>query len=156
MSCDRGLGLKTGRFWVYLYWEMENRAGFWRVHVWKYETGRVFHVLLIGDNEIGCVFGGYMCGNVKPAKFFIYPCRGVLHTPRNNPRQRFGSKTGQVLRHVVCGNMKPVKFCTYPCSGATAYAPKCPATMVWVSNRVRFGLIRVRRYETRQILCVPV
>ena len=53
----------------------------------------------------------------KPAGFLVHPCRGVLHTPPNVPRQRFGSKIGQVLGGHVCGNMKPAKFCTYPCRG---------------------------------------
>ena len=80
----------------------------------------------------------------KPAGFFMYPCRGVLHTPPNDPRRRFGYKTGQVFGAVligkgeigcvfgasVCGNMKLDELCTYPCRGAKAYAPKCPATMV--------------------------
>ena len=79
---------------------------FWRIRVRKYETGRVFHVPLIGDNEIGCVFGASGCGNMKPAKFFIYPCRGVLHTPQNVLRQGFGSKIGQVLGVSLLGRVK--------------------------------------------------
>ena len=44
MSCADDLGLKSGRFWVYLYWEMENRADFACIRVGKYETGLVLHV----------------------------------------------------------------------------------------------------------------
>ena len=89
------------------------------------------------------------CGDdlgLKSGRFWVYPCRGVLHTPRNVPRRRFGSKIGQVLGVSLlgrvksgaflgasgCGNMKPAGFFTYPCRGAKAYAPKCPATKVWV------------------------
>ena len=67
--------------------------------------------------EIGCVFGVPVCGNMEPAKFCTYPCRGVLHTPRNNPRRRFAPKIGQVLGVSLLGNMKPAKFFTYPCRG---------------------------------------
>ena len=73
---------------MYPYWEGENWAGFGCIRVRKYETGpdfartrvgaqkhtprnvlrqrlapktgRGFHVPLIGDNEIGWVFGGYV------------------------------------------------------------------------------------------------
>ena len=70
-----------------------------------------------------------MCGNMKPGGFCTYPCRGVLHTPRNAPRRRFGCKTGRVfgvslLERVKSGrflaypyweNVKPDRFFTYPC-----------------------------------------
>ena len=67
--------------------------------------------------EIGQVLGVFRCGNMKPAKFFIYPCRGVLHTPRKTPRRRFRPKIGRGLGVSGWGNVKPVKFCTYPCRG---------------------------------------
>ena len=68
---------------------------------------------------------------LKPAKFCMYPCRGVLHTPRNVLRQGFAPKTGQDLGVSLFGmvksgrflaypyweNVKPGRFCTYPCRG---------------------------------------
>ena len=96
------------------------------------KTGRVLGVSLLGRVKSGAFLGASGCGNMKPAKFCMYPCRGVLHTPQNVLRQGFGSKIGQVSRHIVCGNMKPAKFCTYPCRGAKAYAPKCSSPKVWV------------------------
>ena len=87
MSCAEGLRLKSGGFLSYPYWE----------------------------GKIGQVFGVSVCGNMKSGGFCTYTCRGVLHTPRNNPRRRFGSKTRRGSRHIVCGNMKPAKFWVYPC-----------------------------------------
>ena len=73
-----------------------------------------FEAILIGEGEIGCVFGAFVCGNVKPAKFFIYSCRGVLHTPPNILRQGFRSKIGQVLGLSLLGRVKSGAFLTYP------------------------------------------
>ena len=61
-----------------------------------------------------CVFDVFRCGNVKPVKFCTYSCRGVLHTPRNVPRQRFGSKIEQVLGASLLGRVKPGAFLVYP------------------------------------------
>ena len=61
------------------------------------EIGRVLGVSLLGRVKSGAFLGASGCGNMKPAKFFIYPCRGVLHTPRNVLRQEFAAKTGRVL-----------------------------------------------------------
>ena len=55
-----------------------------------------------------------MCGNMKPGGFCTYPCRGVLHTPRNVPRQRFGSKIGPVLGVSLLGWVKSGGFWVYP------------------------------------------
>ena len=88
-----------------------------------------FWCIPIGEGEIGCVFDVSGWENMEPAGFFMYPCRGVLHTPRNNPRRRFGSKTGRVLGVSLLGrvksgrflaypyweNVKPAKFFIYPC-----------------------------------------
>ena len=90
MSCGEGLGIKPGRF---------------------------SELSLFGKGKMRCVFGGYVCENMKSGGFCTYACRGVLHTPRNVPRQRFGYKIGQVLGGHVCGNMKPAKFFIYPCRG---------------------------------------
>ena len=54
---------------------------------------------------------------MKPGGFFMYPCRGVLHTPQKNPRRRFGSKIGQVLGISLLGWVKSGGFLTYPCRG---------------------------------------
>ena len=54
---------------------------------------------------------------LKPAGFFTYPCRGVLHTPPNILRQGFAPKTERVFGVSVCGNMKPGGFCMYTCRG---------------------------------------
>ena len=64
--------------------------------------------------KTGQVLGGHVCGNMKPAKFFIYPCRGVLHTPRNVLRRRFRSKTEQVLGVSLLGRVKSGAFWAYP------------------------------------------
>ena len=78
------------------------------------KIGRVLGVSLFGMGEIGCVFGVSVCGNMKPGGFCTYTCRGVLHTPRNVLRRRFGPKTGRVFGVSVCGNMKPGGFLAYP------------------------------------------
>ena len=52
--------------------------------------------------------------NVKPDRFFTYPCRGVLHTPRNVPRQGFAPKIGQVLGISLLGMVKSGGFWAYP------------------------------------------
>ena len=75
MSCAKDLGLKSGGFLTYPYWE-----------------------------------------NVKPDRFFTYPCRGVLHTPRNAPRRRFGCKTGRVFGVSLLGRVKSGAFLVYPCA----------------------------------------
>ena len=58
-----------------------------------------------------------MCGNMKPDRFFLYPCRGVLHTPRKVSRRRFRPKIGQVLGISLLGRVKSGAFLTYPCRG---------------------------------------
>ena len=77
---------------------------------------------------------------LNPAKFFMYPCRGVLHTPRNNPHRRFGGKTGQVFGRIFigkgkigcvfdvfeCGIVKLDGFFTYPCRGVLHTTRKTP------------------------------
>ena len=75
-----------------------------------------FWCILIGKDEIGCVFGVSGYGNMKPGGFCTYPCRGVLHTPRNVLRRRFGYKIGQVLGLSLLGNMKSGAFLVYPCA----------------------------------------
>ena len=54
---------------------------------------------------------------IKPAGFFMYPCRGVLHTPRNDPRRRFRPKTGQDLGVSLLERVKSGAFLTYPGGG---------------------------------------
>ena len=100
---------------------------------------------------------------MKPAKFCVYPCRAQKHTPRNDPRRRFGSKIGQVFGASVCGNMKPGgfwaypywenvkpdRFFTYPCRGVLhtprnvlrrRFAPKTGQVFgVSLSGRVKSG-----------------
>ena len=67
------------------------------------------------------------CGNVKnPPGFWCTRVGAQKHTPRNDPRRRFGSKTGRVFGVSGCGNMKPVKFCTYPCRGVLHTPRKTP------------------------------
>ena len=83
--------------------KVQNPPGFALCRVVKSKTRRVSrHVV---------------CGNMKPVKFFMYPCRGVLHTPPNVPRQRFGSKTGQVLGVSLLGRVKSGGFWAYTCRG---------------------------------------
>ena len=66
---------------------------------------------------------------MKLDELCTYPCRGVLHTPRNNPRRRFGSKTGQVLGISLLGRVKSGGF---------------------------LGASLLGKCETRQIFHVPV
>ena len=47
---------------------------------------------------------------MKPAKFWVYPCRGVLHTPSNILRQGFAPKTGPVLGVSLLGWVKSGAF----------------------------------------------
>ena len=42
-----------------------------------YKIGWVLGVSLLGRVKSGAFLGASGCGNVKPAKFFIYPCRGA-------------------------------------------------------------------------------
>ena len=65
-----------------------------------------FGRILIGMDEIGCVFGVFVCGNMKPDNFCMYPCRGVLHTLRNAPRRRSRPKTGCVFGRIRVGAQK--------------------------------------------------
>ena len=51
---------------------------------------------------------------IKPAGFFMYPCRAQKHTPRNVSRQRFRPKTGQVLGASLLGRVKSGAFLAYP------------------------------------------
>ena len=80
------------------------------------EIGRVLGVSLLGRVKSGAFLGASGCGNMKPAKFFIYPCRGVLHTPRNVLRQEFAAKTGRVLGVSLLGWVKSGAFLVYPCA----------------------------------------
>ena len=58
-----------------------------------------------------------MCGNMKPGGFFTYSCRAQKHTPRNNPRRRFGSKIGQDLGVSLLGKVKSGAFLVYSGAG---------------------------------------
>ena len=89
MSCGEGLGIKPGRF---------------------------SELSLFGKGKMRCVFGGYVCGNVKLSRFFMYPCRGVLHTSQNDPRPRFRPKIGLVLGVSLLEKVKPGAFLVYPCA----------------------------------------
>ena len=51
---------------------------------------------------------------LKQARFYTYPCRGVLHTPRNVLRRWFGSKIGRVLGVSLLGWVKSGAFLAYP------------------------------------------
>ena len=62
----------------------------------------------------GAFLGVSGCGNMKLGGFCTYTCRGVLHTPRNNPSRRFGSKTGRVLGISLLGRVKSGAFLAYP------------------------------------------
>ena len=94
-----------------------------------FKIGQVLGASLLGRMKSGAFLGASGCGNMKPAKFCTYPCRGVLHTPRNVLRQEFGPKIGQVLGVSLLGRMKSGAF---------------------------LGVSLLGKYETRQILHVPV
>ena len=82
---------------------------------------QVLGVSLLGRVKSGGFFGGYVCGNMKPAKFCAYLCWGVLHTPKKNIAEGLG--------------LKPGAFWVYP---------------YWDgSNRVGFGRTRVGAYCIR-------
>ena len=91
------------------------------------EIGWVLGVSLLGRVKSGAFLGASLLGNGKSGAFLAYPDGKIWnlpnfartrvgaqkHTPRNVPRQRFGSKIGCVFGVSVCGNMKPAGFsCT--------------------------------------------
>ena len=141
-----GLGLKPAKFCMYPCRGVLHTPRNAPRRRFGCKTGRGLGVSGWGNMKPGAFLGASGCGNMKPAKSCTYPCRGVLHTPPNVPRRRFGPKTERVLGVSLlgrvksgaflgasgCGNMKPAKFCTYPCRGAKAYAPKCSSPKVWV------------------------
>ena len=134
MSCAKGLGLKPGAFWAHPYWENVKPAKFFMypcrgvLHTprnvlrqgFAPKTGRVLGVSLFGMVKSGAFLGGHVCGNMKPAKFCVYPCRGVLHTPRNALRQGFGPKNRRVLGASLLEWVKSGAFLTYPDGGIWA------------------------------------
>ena len=92
----------------------------------KYETRQFFGCTRVGAY---CIDPQISCDDdlgLKPAGFFMYPCRGVLHTPPNVLRRRVGPKTGCVFDVFRCGNVKPVKFFMYPCRGVLHTPPNVP------------------------------
>ena len=119
--------------------KVQNPTGFAPCRVAKSKTCRVLRYV--------------MWQSPKPAKFFMYPCRGVLHTPRNVLRRRFGSKIGRVFGASVCGNMKPGGFLVYPCRGVLhtpqnvlrqEFAPKTRQVLgVSLLGRVKSGAFLV-------------
>ena len=49
-------------------------------------------------DEIGCVFGVSVCGNMKPTGFFMYPCRGAkAYAPKMSLAEGLGLKQGGFL-----------------------------------------------------------
>ena len=123
----------------------------------------------IGIGEIGCVFGVSVCGSMKPGGFCTYPCRGVLHTPRNVPRQRFGSKIGQVFGASLlgrmksgaflgasgCGNMKLDELCTYPCRGVLHTPPNILRQEFAAKTRRVLGVSLLERVKSGAFLGYP-
>ena len=116
MSLAKGLGLKSGRFWVYLCRGILHtppnvlRQGF------APKTGQDLGVSLFGMVKSGRFLAYPYWENVKPDRFFTYPCRGVLHTPRNVLRRRFAPKIGRVLGVSLLGRIKSGAFLAYPCA----------------------------------------
>ena len=106
------------------------------------KTGQILGVSLLGRVKSGAFLGVSGWGSMKPAKFFMYPCRAQKHTPRNILRQGFAPKIGCVFDVFRCENVKPAKFCTYPCRGVLHTPRNDP--------RRRF------RPKTCQIFHVPV
>ena len=118
--------MKPAKFWVYPCRGVLHTPRNALRRRFRSKIGRVFGVFGWGNMKLGRFWVYPYWENMKPAKFFTYPCRAQKHTPRKNPRQRFGCKTGRGLRYVVCGNMKPVKFCMYPCRGVLHTPRKTP------------------------------
>ena len=79
------------------------------------KTGLVLGLSLLGRVKPGAFLVGTRAGSMELAKFFTYPCRGVLHTPRNAPRRRFRPKTGRVLGVSLLGKVKSGAFLAYSC-----------------------------------------
>ena len=131
-GCVFGVSLlervKSGAFLTYSGAEIWNRAGFARTRVgaqkhtprnvprqrFGSKIEQVLGASLLEWVKSGAFLGASGCGNMKPDKFFTYPCRGVLHTPPNILRQGFASKTGRVLGASVWGNMKLDNFLGVP------------------------------------------
>ena len=115
MSCAKDLGIKPAKFFTYpcrgvLHTPRKNlRRRFGS------KIGPVLGAPLFGKGKIGYVFDVSVCGNIKPAKFCTYPCRGVLHTPRKRPRQRFRSKTGRAFGISLLGRVKSGAFLVGTC-----------------------------------------
>ena len=80
------------------------------------EIGWVLGVSLFGMVKSGRFLAYPYWENVKPDRFFTYPCRGVLHTPRNVLRRRFAPKIGRVLGVSLLGRIKSGAFLAYPCA----------------------------------------
>ena len=81
-----------------------------------YKTERVLGLSLLGRVKSGAFLVYPYWENVKPDRFFTYPCRGVLHTPRNVLRRRFAPKIGRVLGVSLLGRIKSGAFLAYPCA----------------------------------------
>ena len=78
------------------------------------KTGQVLGVSLFGMVKSGRFLAYPYWENVKPDRFFTYPCRGVLHTPPNILRRWFRCKTGWVLGVSLFGMVKSGEFLVYP------------------------------------------
>ena len=134
---------------------VKNPPGFALCRVAKSKTRRVSrHVEWQSPKPAG--FCAMSCGNVKNPPGFA-PCRVtksksrrvlrhvVWQSPKSakfSPRHVAKSKTCRVLRHVVWQSPKPAGFRAMSCGK--------------VQNPPGFAPCRVREYETRQILYVPV
>ena len=97
-------------------WQSLKPAGFYAMSRGKAQNPPGFALCRVAKSKTRRVSCHVMCGNMKPAKFFIYPCRGVLHTPLNDPRRWFGYKTGRVLGISLLGRVKSGGFLAHPCA----------------------------------------
>ena len=134
------------------------------------EIGWVLGVSLLGRVKSGAFLGASLLGNGKSGAFLAYPDGKIWnlpnfartrvgaqkHTPRNVPRQRFGSKIGCVLGVSVCGNVKPAKFCTYPCRGVLHTPRNVLRRRFGPKTGQVLGISLLGKCETRQIFHIPV
>ena len=105
---------KTRRVSRYVVWQSPKPAGFRAMSCGEVQNPPGFWCTRVGAYCIRPQMFLAKGLGLKSAKFFTYPCRGVLHTPRNVLRRRFGCKIGQVFGVSLLGRGKLGGFWVHP------------------------------------------
>ena len=108
---------KTRRVSRHVVWQSPKPAGFQAMSCGKVQNPPGFAPCRVAKSKTRRVSRHVECGNMKPVKFCTYPCRGVLHTPLNVLRRRFGCKTGRVLGVSLLERVKSGAFFGGTCFG---------------------------------------